>query len=526
MSAGIGNLLRELDIVEVISSYIDLKRSGNNYKANCPFHPDDTPSLFVSPQKGIWKCFGCGVGGDFIKFVALYENLSYTQAALEIAKKYGIRLEIGGRSSDASKIIEAIALVSDIYAKNLGRNKDAVEYLRERGIDSYILKKFKIGFSENGGEVVEKLREAGLLEYYERTGNLIKSDEFYKDMFRNRIVIPIRDERGNIVAFAGRSIRGETPKYVNSPESEVFKKSRVLFGFYEGREYIRESETVVITEGYFDVLSLFQKGIRFAVAAMGTALSEDHAKLISRYAKRAILLFDGDQAGRKAERMAIPVLLKEGVEVKIFHLPEGEDADSFSRKADGKELKEKLMNSPEVFEYLINLISEGNREALRDFLYYVAFVNDSVKAYDMLLTVAKITGIPVTSLSEQVYVKPKEEERDGVYLSHAERIFLKGLMELKPENIDLHSLNLSPEAMVIAESILREEYYNVPRDIINMKVYNLKEAFNYVVEKFLGSYTVPEDMPEDFENRKKKLKEMAFAESNRFRSFLIDQKNL
>jgi len=224
--------------------------------------------------------------------------------------------------------------------------------------------------------------------------------------------------------------------------------------------------------------------------------------------------------------MAIPVLLKEGVEVKIFHLPEGEDADSFSRKADGKELKEKLMNSPEVFEYLINLISEGNREALRDFLYYVAFVNDSVKAYDMLLTVAKITGIPVTSLSEQVYVKPKEEERDGVYLSHAERIFLKGLMELKPENIDLHSLNLSPEAMVIAESILREEYYNVPRDIINMKVYNLKEAFNYVVEKFLGSYTVPEDMPEDFENRKKKLKEMAFAESNRFRSFLIDQKNL
>ncbi len=526
MSAGIGDLLKELDIVEVISSYIDLKRSGSNYKANCPFHPDDTPSLFVSPQKGIWKCFGCGVGGDFIKFVALYENLSYTQAALEIAKKYGIRLKISGSSSDNSKVLEAMAVVSEIYERNLSKNRDAVEYLRGRGTDPYVIKKFKIGFAENSNEIVEKLKEMGLLEYYERTGNLIKSDEFYRDMFRNRIVIPIRDERGNIVAFGGRSIKGETPKYINSPESEIFKKSRILFGFYEGKEYIRETETVVITEGYFDVLSLFQKGVRFAVAPMGTALTEDHAKLLSRYAKRAVLMFDGDQAGRKAERMAIPVLLKEGMEVRVFRLPEGEDADSFSKKVEGKDLKEKLMNAPEIFEHLINLISEGDKDALRDFLYYVAFVNDSVKAYDMLLTVSKITGIPVTSLSEQVYIKPKEEERDRVYLSHAERIFLKGLMELKPEKIDLNSLNLSPDAMIIAESILKEEYYNVPRDIINMKVYNLHEAFNHVVEKFLKSYPVPEDLPDDFEDRKRKLREMAYAESNRFRSFFIDQKKL
>ncbi len=517
MSAGIGDLLKELDIVDVISSYIDLKKSGNNYKANCPFHPDDTPSLFVSPQKGIWKCFGCGVGGDFIKFVSLYENISYTQAASEIAKKYGIKLSLKESTEKNSKIFEALELVADIYSRNLGKNEEALLYLKNRGIDSHTLKKFSIGFAENTQQIVNELKEAGLLEYYEKTGNLIKSDEFYRDMFRGRVILPIRNEKGRVVAFGGRSIRDETPKYINSPDSEVFEKSKVLFGFYEGLNYIKEFKRVIVTEGYFDVISLFQKGIRYAVAPLGTALTEDHAKLISKYADEVILMFDGDEAGRKATRIAVPLLLKEGLKVKTFKLPEGEDADSYIKERDIGEFKRDIESLPEIFEELTSLIKEGDKLALKDFLYYIAFLKDSLRAYDLMVTVSKITGIPITNLSEQVYIKPTKEAKEKLYLSQAERIFLKGLLELKPKGIDINSLMLSPEAMAIAESILKEEYYDVPQDIINMKVYNLESSFDYVVNEFLRKTPDIEEMPESFEERKKKLKELAFAESNRFR---------
>ncbi len=517
MSVGIGDLLKELDIVEVISSYIDLRKSGNNYKASCPFHHDDTPSFFVSPQKGIWKCFGCGMGGDLIKFVSLYENISYTQAAVEIARKYGIKLTLKESSEENSKIIESLDFVSSLYSKNISKNAVALSYLRQRGIDSHTLKKFRIGFAENSQQIVNELKEAGLLVYYEKTGNLIKSDEFYRDMFRGRIVFPIRDEKGHVIAFGGRSLSGEIPKYINSPDSEVFKKSRILFGFYEGLNYIKELKRVIITEGYFDVISLFQKGIRYAVAPLGTSLTGDHAKLISRYAEEAILMFDGDEAGRKAVRVAVPMLLQEGINVKIFMLPEGEDADSYVRNIDIGEFKNKLDTIPDLFDELARLISEGSKSAFNDFLYYVAFLKDSIKAYNIMITVSKMTGIPVSNLSEQVYKKPAREKKERLYLSHAERIFLKGLMELKPVEIDLNSLMLSPEAMTIAESIIKEEYYEVPQDIINMKVYSLEHAFEYVVREYLKRSPHIEEIPDSFEERKKKLKSVAFAESNRFR---------
>ncbi len=517
MSVGIGDLLRELDIVDVISSYIDLKRSGNNYKANCPFHPDDTPSFFVSPQKGIWKCFGCGVGGDFIKFVALYENIPYTEAAKEIAKRYGIKLKIKESPAENSKIYEAMELVASFYFKNILRKEEALSYIKSRGIDSHTLKKFLIGYADNSKELVDNLKEEGLLEYYEKTGNLIKSDEFYRDLFKGRIVIPVRDERGRIVAFGGRSLGEEKPKYINSPESEIFKKSKVLFGFYESLNYIKELGRVIITEGYFDVISLFQYNIRYAVAPLGTSLTEYHAKLISRYAEEVILLFDGDEAGRKAVKRAVPNLLKEDLRVKVFYLPDGEDADTYIRKTDMHEFKKRIESLPDIFEELIESIKNGEKEALKEFINYVGYLKDSIKAYDMIVTVSKITGMSVTSLSERINSVKMNEEKEKIRLSMAECIFLKGLLELKQNDIDIYSLKLSPEAIMIAESILRKDYEEIPRYIINMKVSNLKESFEHALRELLKEDLDIEELPETFEERKRLLKMRAFAESNRFR---------
>ena len=265
-------MLRKLDIVDVISSYIDLQRSGNNYRARCPFHPDDTPSLFVSPSKGIWKCFGCGVGGDAIKFVALYENISYTEALLELAKKYKLPVKVQFKKKD-DKVLSALSMVAEYYHRNLRENPQVLEYLKNRGIQERTIKKFQLGYSPSSEQLVSFLKGNQILEIYEKTGNITKIDEkHYKDLFAGRLIIPIRDIKGNVVGFGGRSLTQSNPKYLNSPETEIFKKKEILYGFYEGLAYTKERKRIIIVEGYFDVMSMHQEGFSETVAPMGTSL--------------------------------------------------------------------------------------------------------------------------------------------------------------------------------------------------------------------------------------------------------------
>jgi DNA primase (EC 2.7.7.-) len=255
-------IVKKLDIVDVISSYIDLERCGSNYRARCPFHPDNNPSLYVSPSKGIWKCFGCGVGGDAVKFVALYENLTYTEALLELAKKYKIPVKLERKKRDEN-LLNAIDLVAEYYHRKLKEHPKVIDYLKERGISERTIKKFRLGYSPSSEELLDFLRENQLLSLYEKTGNLLKIDEkHYKDLFAGRLIIPIRDQRGNTVGFGGRTLTDAGPKYINSPETEFFKKREILFGFYEGLGYIKERKRVILVEGYFDVMSMHHEGFQ------------------------------------------------------------------------------------------------------------------------------------------------------------------------------------------------------------------------------------------------------------------------
>ncbi|NPA41470.1 MAG: DNA primase [Aquificae bacterium] len=486
MPSDIDDLRRELDIVDVISEYINLQRVGSNYRANCPFHPDRTPSFYVSPSRQIFKCFGCGVGGDAIKFVSLYENLSYIEAAKHLARRYGISLRIKGEKEGPKEVYDALEAVSQFYHKKLKESREPLEYLKSRGIDNSSVRRFNLGYSPSSQELVEFLKRLGLLKDYEKTGNLVRfSDGAYRDLFRNRLIIPIRDARGRVVGFGGRILQGEGPKYVNSPDSDIFKKRELLFGLYEGLAYLKDLKTAIVVEGYFDVIALHQEGFRNAVATLGTSFGRDHALQLSKFVEKVFLVFDGDSAGRKALRLAVPHLLKAGLEVYPLYLPEGTDPHDFIFSRGKEAFRRLLDNSRSLFEQLLYRIREGvnPEEAIRDFTYFVSFLKDEVEAYSLLAQLSKLTKIPVDVLASKMYRReePSVEEEDP-RVSFTEKLFLKGLFELRPE-INIEELNLSSKAYELAKSILAEEYYHIPEEILNLKVDDLETAFWSSVDK-------------------------------------------
>ena len=482
MSSDIDELRREIDIVDVISEYITLERVGSNYRANCPFHPDRTPSFYVSPSKQIFKCFGCGVGGDAIKFVSLYENISYLEAALELAKKYGKTLNIQ-KISKNEKILIALDRVADFYMESLHKNEEALDYLRSRGISGNTLKRFGLGFAPSSESLVKLLRKEGLLEDYLKTKNLIKiSEESYRDLFLKRVVVPIRNPSGRVIGFGGRRIKEDnSPKYINSPDSEVFKKGKNLFGLFEAKDYIKDEGFAVLVEGYFDVLKLFSEGIRNVVAPLGTALTEEQAELLSRYTKTVYLLYDGDSAGRNAMNRAIPLLLKAGLEVHPVYLPEEHDPDSFIDAFGVKELKNLIKNSPELFERLLTNASENLEEYTRDFRYFLGFLKDDIKKIALATEYEKRYKVPVETLLQPV------KEKESKSLPWNVKVVLRGFYELRPK-VSLEELELPEDIKELCRKAINGEEHELPKEVFEINVPNLEKVFWSVLDKLQQNY--------------------------------------
>lgn len=528
MSSDLEDLRRELDIVEVISEYLNLERVGSSYRTNCPFHPDRTPSFYVSPSRQIFKCFGCGVGGDAIRFVSLYENVSYGQAALILARRYGIKVRIREESSEKQKIIEVLEEVAGFYHRKIRQSSEVLEYLKERGIDTSTVRRFSLGYSTSSEELVRFLKEIEGLEVYERTGNVAKVGEGkYRDLFLGRLVIPVKDEKGRVVGFGGRDLKGDGPKYINSPESEVFKKRKVLFGLSESIGYMKDLGYAIVVEGYFDVMRMHQEGFRNTVAPLGTSFGEDHAKILSRFVKRVYLLFDGDEAGRRAVRVAVPYLLKEGLEVYPALLPEGLDPEELIRKEGKEALRRVLGSAMELFEGLMADIKEGKEPEARikDFMYFISFMKDEIRAYTMVSDLSRITRIPQEVLLSKMYPRERVLRDNGEdelpKLSWTERVFLKGLMELKPE-LNLEELNLSPRVREIAESILKEEFYEVPEEVMSLKVERLEEGFEEALRRL--RIDIPEEEISEAKSLRETVREWVRTHRGGFRPLALRRK--
>lgn len=359
-------------IVEVISDYISLKKSGANFQGLCPFHGEKTPSFNVNPARGIFHCFGCGVGGNAVTFVMKMEGISFPEAVKLLAKRVGVEIEERlptpselKRKSEKDDQLKIIALAAGYYAGLLAKSREgaaARSYLAGRGVTEEIFAPYRLGcasdkwdglalFLKQGGVSLEKVEKLGLIKRK-------SSGSGYFDLFRNRLMFTIADVHGQPIGFGGRVLDDSLPKYINSPESPLYQKSDVLFGVDLAKQQMREERSAVIVEGYFDHLALYLSGIRNVVATCGTALTKGHLHLIKRYAERVYLLFDSDSAGRKATLKGMELLLSEQMPCFVIELPEGDDPDSYLAKHSAQEFSDLLKSSrPALDYYLRELVS-------------------------------------------------------------------------------------------------------------------------------------------------------------------------
>ncbi len=371
----IDDILARTDIVEVIDARVPLKKAGTNHKACCPFHNEKTPSFTVSEIKQFYHCFGCGESGSALRFLMEYEHLSFPEAVEELASNLGLevpheKVDSAGSSGHGAKIKQADSLyqlmqqVDQFYRKQLREHpqaQKAVAYLKQRGLSGEIAAEYGMGYAPPGYESVLKALSSGVInsdieKKLVEVGVLINNDRGGTyDRFRDRVMFPIRDQRGRCIAFGGRVLGDESPKYLNSPETPLFHKGRELYGLYEMRKAMRKIDKVLVVEGYMDVVALAQFGVHYAVATLGTATTADHLQRLFRLSHEIYFCFDGDRAGRdaawRALNNALPVI-REGLQIRFMFLPQGEDPDSYIRANGQDGFEAELKKAKSFSEYL------------------------------------------------------------------------------------------------------------------------------------------------------------------------------
>lgn len=361
--ATIDRILATANIVEVISDFVTLRRSGVNYKGLCPFHNEKTPSFVVSPAKGLFKCFGCGKGGNVVHFIMEHEQMNYWDALRWLAHKYNIEIEehdLTDEERRARSERESMLIVNqfardyfrDVMYNHIDGRSLGMAYFRNRGLRDDIIKKFELGYSLEQPDALarEALTKGYKEEYLLKTGLCFKrEDGQLRDRFRGRVIYPIHSLSGKVIAFGGRVLkqRDNVGKYLNSPESEIYHKSDTLYGIYFSKQAIVRQDRCYLVEGYMDVISMFQSGVENVVASSGTSLTEGQIRLIHRFTNNITVLYDGDSAGIHASLRGIDMLLAEGMNVKVLLLPDGDDPDSFARKHNAAEYRQ-YMNDHQV----------------------------------------------------------------------------------------------------------------------------------------------------------------------------------
>lgn len=392
-----------IDIVDVVSDYISLKKSGQNYKALSPFSNEKTPSFFIVPAKGIFKDFSSGKGGDAITFLMEHEGMSYLEAIRQLAKKYGVQIKeeaVAAEETQAQTERESLFILlnfaKDFYTEALRHTNEGqavgLSYFRERGFTDSTLAKFELGYALNGWDHLQKKAVAqgynpALLE---KAGLIIKKEDGGSyDRFRGRVIFPVHNLAGKTVAFGARMLGQDKnqPKYINSPETDVYLKGSVLYGLFQGKNAIRHAGNCYLVEGYTDVISMHQAGVENVVAASGTALTDEQVRLIKRFTDNVTVLFDGDTAGIKAALRGIDMILRTGLNVRVLLFPDGEDPDSYARKVGTTAFRQFLLDSVQDFvSFKASLLAReaGNdplrkAESIKEIVASIAVIPDPVK---------------------------------------------------------------------------------------------------------------------------------------------------
>ncbi|KAB8128604.1 DNA primase [Gracilibacillus oryzae] len=423
------------DIVDVVGDYVQLKKQGRNYFGLCPFHSENTPSFSVNQEKQIFHCFGCGKGGNVYTFLMELEGFSFPQSVQHLAEKSGHKLEIpqfdsdneGRSTTEEQLILEAYQWLAKLYHHLLYHTKDGkkgLEYLHQRGFSDDAIEKFQIGFSPQSRDFIVKfLEKKGYhRQLMVKAGFLTTNDQInYFDRFRGRIIFPIRNAIGKTVGFGGRSIDNQEPKYLNSPESELFQKSKLLYNFDNARSEIRKRNEVILLEGYADVLALYQAGVMNAVASLGTSFTDSHANILRRYVETVVICFDGDTAGQNATYKTLKLLKKVGCNVKIAMLPNGYDPDQYIQEFGAEAFRHTILDtSASEMTFLIshlkknyNLNQEGDRlRYVENIISEIALLDSSIKRDHYLRELSEQFSLSYEALQQDLAVKMQNSKKN------------------------------------------------------------------------------------------------------------------
>ncbi len=492
----ISQILDRCDIVETIASYIPLKKAGRNFKALCPFHNEKTPSFVVNPEKQIFHCFGCHVGGNVITFVMKQENTTFPEAARMLAGKVGITIpstvSTGERRSNQRDLIfEINAIASEYYHEKLLKGKDpsarrARQYLQRRGLNLETVKAFRLGYaSERWDELLGYLRKKNFsLGLIEKAGLIIpqKDKSGYYDRFRNRIIFPIFDVRGRCRAFGGRTLGNDSAKYINSPETDIYTKGKHLYGLHVARDVICKNDSIVIAEGYMDALLPFQSGVQNIVASLGTALTLDQIRLICRYTKNVILLFDTDKAGESAAIRSLDLLLEEGCFVRVATLVKGEDPDSFIRKYGITEFRNRIKEARSFFDFRLGTLEErfnphtieGKAHIAQQMLPTISLIPNAIVRDEYIRKLSQAIEVSEAALTVELKKITKEK------ISPANKGIEKGIPLAKMRAVEKDLLRLMLREQEIIAAVKEEVHIEDFRDEAIRRI--VEEIYNFVEE--------------------------------------------
>ena len=404
----IDKIFDSAEILQVVEEFVPLKKRGVNYLGLCPFHNEKTPSFTVSPSKGIYKCFGCGKGGNSVNFIMEYENLGYVEALKFLARKYHIEFEdkeLSQEDIEKKNERESLLIVTEFAQKffteqllNTDEGKAiGLSYFKERGFRDEIIEKFQLGYNPQKKEAFteEALKKGYKLDFLVTSGLTIQKDDWKTDRFSGRIIFPVHDLSGKVIAFGARTLKDDkkSAKYLNSPESIIYYKSKVLYGIFYAKREILNSDNCFLVEGYTDVLSLYQSGIHNVVASSGTSLTEDQIRLIKRFTENITILYDGDEAGIKASLRGIDLILAAGMNVKVLLFPEGQDPDSYSRNNSPSVVKQFISDNQEDFiGFKTKLLKEETK-------------NDPVKRSQMISDILRSISVIPDKIKRAVFIK-------------------------------------------------------------------------------------------------------------------------
>lgn len=496
--ATLDQVKQQADILDIIGEYVQLKKAGSRYVGLCPFHEDKkTPSFSVQPNMGVYHCFGCKKSGNVFTFLKDYLGLSFTESVEYLAKKYNIEIKSSHSSHEkdthSEKVFKALTYVAELYYKNLYSpdGKTALDYFRKRDFAAETIKTFVLGYSPDSFEATKtELHKAGFTEeVIIDTGLLVVRDDGKKyDRFRGRAMFAIRDFLGRVIGFGARQIKDEPdqPKYINSPQSLVYDKSKVLYGIFEAKNAIRNEKSAIIVEGYADLISLHQAGIRNVVASSGTALTKQQLELLSRYTKLIYLIFDADQAGSKATDRAIELALENGFDTRIVTLPAGEDPDSIIRNHGKQVFEAKVKDSKGFLEYLAVKMLAANPDSpqakaaiaryllalitkVKDRLQHDYMISELGSLLDMTESQIKIIYSEKSTLEKTPY-ESFNEGVDSSYFKDREKA-AEPVEDFSDENVDdiLIDLNelLPEERLLLKIALTLPKYFSL---ILEMNV--------------------------------------------------------